>query len=86
MLLMIKKALSIADRLVVLNNGHVQQLGTPEEFTEIRIAGSSNFIGEVFLEGEVTLYDDNIVTCVLRLERLQVGVHRLELSSGRKCS
>jgi len=26
-----KEALSIADRMVVLNNGHIQQLGTPQQ-------------------------------------------------------
>ena len=56
-----KEALSIADRLVVLNNGHVQQLGTPEEvYRNPNSRFVADFIGESnFLEGEVTLYDDN---------------------------
>ena len=58
-----KEALSIADRLVVLNDGHVQQLGTPEEvYRQPNSKFVADFIGESnFLEGEVTFYDDHSV-------------------------
>ena len=58
-----KEALSIADRLVVLNDGHVQQLGTPESvYRSPNSKFVADFIGESnFLDGEVTLYDDHSV-------------------------
>ena len=51
-----KEALSIADRLVVLNNGKIQQMGSPMQvYARPNSRFVSNFIGETnFLEGTVT--------------------------------
>lgn len=55
------EALSIADRLVVLNKGHIQQLGTPQQI--YRQPGNrfvAEFIGESnFIDGKITAIDAN---------------------------
>lgn len=58
------EALSIADRLVVLNHGHIQQLGTPQQV--YRQPGNrfvAEFIGESnFINGEVkAINEDRLV-------------------------
>ncbi|MEE9356648.1 MAG: ABC transporter ATP-binding protein [Methylococcaceae bacterium] len=50
-----KEALSIADRLVVLNDGHIQQLGTPQQiYCHPNSRFVADFIGETnFIEGNI---------------------------------
>lgn len=50
------EALSIADRMVVLNKGHIQQLGTPEEIYRRPVNRFvAEFIGESnFIDGEIS--------------------------------
>ena len=51
-----EEALSMADRVVVMNAGHIEQIGTPEEIYQTpRSAFVAGFIGECnFLSGEIT--------------------------------
>jgi iron(III) transport system ATP-binding protein len=69
-----KEALSIADRMAVLNNGHIQQLGTPQQVYRqphnrfvAEFMGESNFIdGEIMsVENERTVVKTAIglITC-----------------------
>ncbi|CAG7856330.1 partial sulfate transport system ATP-binding protein, partial [biofilm metagenome] len=58
------EALSIADRLVVLNKGHIQQLGTPQQIYRQPINRFvAEFIGESnFIDGEIYAVEhDNLV-------------------------
>jgi len=50
-----KEALSIADRMVVLNNGHIQQLGTPQQvYRQPHNRFVAEFMGESnFIDGEI---------------------------------
>jgi iron(III) transport system ATP-binding protein len=50
-----KEALSIADRMAVLNNGHIQQLGTPQQvYRQPRNRFVAEFMGESnFIDGEI---------------------------------
>lgn len=58
-----KEALSIADRIAILNGGHIQQTGTPEDIYRKPVSRfAAEFIGETnFVKGEVTLIDDGSV-------------------------
>ena len=57
------EALSIADRMVVLNKGHIQQLGTPEEiyrYPANRFV--AEFIGESnFIDGEISAIENGLI-------------------------
>lgn len=55
------EALSIADRMVVLNKGHIQQLGTPEQIYRQPVSRFvAEFIGESnFVEGIITEITDS---------------------------
>ncbi|MDD5632775.1 MAG: ABC transporter ATP-binding protein [Methylococcales bacterium] len=50
-----KEALSIADRMAVLNNGHIQQIGTPHHvYRQPRSRFVAEFMGESnFIDGEI---------------------------------
>lgn len=53
------EALSIADRMAVLSNGHIQQIGTPQQvYRQPRNRFVAEFIGESnFIEGKTTEID-----------------------------
>lgn len=59
-----EEALSMADRIAVLNNGHIEQIGTPEEIYRNPISSHvASFVGKTnLLEAEVTrlVWDDDI--------------------------
>jgi iron(III) transport system ATP-binding protein len=57
------EALSIADRMIVLNKGHIQQLGTPEEIYRRPVNRFvAEFIGESnFIDGEVKAIENGLV-------------------------
>jgi iron(III) transport system ATP-binding protein len=59
-----KEALSIADRLAVLNGGHVEQVGAPAEvYRRPKNRFVAGFIGEAnFLDGKVSAIDAAAVT------------------------
>ena len=59
-----KEALSIADRLAVLNGGHVEQVGAPSEvYRRPKNRFVAGFIGEAnFLDGKVSSIDAAVVT------------------------
>ena len=65
-----EEALSMADRIVVMNEGRIEQVGTPEEiYSEPASPFVADFIGVMnFLQGEVTnsgkvLIGENILDC-----------------------
>lgn len=70
-----KEALSIADRMAVLDNGKVAQIGTPEEVYRRPLTRTvAGFIGETnLISGEVVDTSPSRVTLETRLGRL-VGV------------
>ena len=57
------EALSIADRMVVLNKGRIQQLGTPEEIYRHPVNRFvAGFIGESnFIDGEISAFENGII-------------------------
>ena len=63
-----EEALSMADRIVVMNDGRIEQVGTPEEFTALRLRllwryfiGVMNFMqGEIFSNGTVRIGENSI--------------------------
>ena len=57
------EALSIADRMVVLNKGHIQQLGTPEDiYRHPANRFVAEFIGESnFIDGEITAIENGLI-------------------------
>ncbi|AUF83791.1 ABC transporter ATP-binding protein [Mesoplasma syrphidae] len=67
-----EEALSMSDRIVVLNNGNIQQIGTPEEIYNepenlwvAKFVGSSNVIQDgKFLEDKKVKFDSKVFDCV----------------------
>jgi iron(III) transport system ATP-binding protein len=57
------EALSIADRMVVLNKGHIQQLGTPEDIYRHPVNHFvAEFIGESnFIDGEIIAIEKGLI-------------------------
>jgi iron(III) transport system ATP-binding protein len=57
------EALSIADRMVVLNKGHIQQLGTPEDIYRHPLNRFvAEFIGESnFIDGEISAIENGLI-------------------------
>ena len=55
-----KEALSIADRMAVLNNGHIQQIGTPQQvYRQPRNRFVAEFMGESnFIDGEIMAFEN----------------------------
>jgi sulfate transport system ATP-binding protein len=61
------EALELADRVVVLNNGHIEQIGTPDEIYDTpaspfvyEFIGDSSLIPVVVGQGRVWLYDRQV--------------------------
>jgi iron(III) transport system ATP-binding protein len=81
------EALSIADRMVVLNNGHIQQLGTPQEiYRQPRNRFVAEFIGESnFIDGEITEIDAHrtvVKTAIGSIISTQKPIQELKLNQA----
>ncbi|WP_026389602.1 spermidine/putrescine ABC transporter ATP-binding protein [[Acholeplasma] multilocale] len=67
-----EEALSMSDRIVVMNNGSIQQIGTPEEiynepenYWVANFVGSSNIISDgIFLEDNKVAFDGKTLNCM----------------------
>ncbi len=93
-----EEAMTMADRIVIMNSGHIEQLGTPTELYEsprtafvAGFLGVSNLLdGEVVGEGTVKLTDGTIVRvppeALSRTGFLQIGVRpeKLRIGGGRR--
>jgi spermidine/putrescine transport system ATP-binding protein len=89
-----EEAMTMADRIVIMNNGHIEQLGTPSELYEspktafvASFLGVSNLLeGEVIGEGTVRLSDGTIVRvppeALKRTGTVQIGVRPEKLRIG----
>lgn len=66
------EALAMSDRIAVMSEGHVQQIGSPTEIYEHPVNRFvADFIGDSnFLDGEIISIDNDIVTCKIGLESL----------------
>jgi multiple sugar transport system ATP-binding protein len=53
------EALSLGDRIVIINQGKVEQVGTPDE---IYYRPASEFVAEAFGEPEINIFEANIVS------------------------
>lgn len=76
------EAMSVGDRLVVMNHGTIQQVGSPRDIYRRPLnAFVADFIGSAnFLEGEVSAESDDLRTdsgLSLESTRLPVGRHRV---------
>ncbi len=84
------EALSMADRIAIMNAGHIEQIGTPREvYTSPANAFVAGFIGETnFLEGEVAEVTDGapVVLTGVGLIRASAGPAGLKVGEGVLCS
>jgi ABC-type sugar transport system ATPase subunit len=85
------EALAMSDRIVVMNNGEIQQFGTPEElYEEPANLFVADFIGEPpmnFIEGTLTSKDDGqyYLKCTdIHFSLPTRGAERLSRYRGRK--
>ncbi len=79
------EALSIADRMVVLNKGRIQQLGTPQQvYRQPNNRFVAEFIGESnFIDGEITAIETELIvlkTAVGTIVSSQKPTHELKLN------
>ena len=60
-----EEALAMSDRIAVMSNGEVQQIGTPTDIYEHPVNRFvADFIGDTnFFDGEITSASDDLVTC-----------------------
>jgi spermidine/putrescine transport system ATP-binding protein len=89
-----EEAMTMADRIVIMNGGHIEQLGTPTELYEsprtafvAGFLGVSNLLdGEVLGEGTVKLNDGTIVRvpaeALRRTGIVQIGVRPEKIRIG----
>lgn len=82
-----KEALSIADRMVVLNNGHIQQLGTPQQvYRQPRNRFVAEFMGESnFIDGEIMAIENGrtvVKTAIGIISSSQKPAHDLKLDQA----
>jgi len=89
-----EEAMTMADRIVIMNSGHIEQLGTPSDLYErpktafvAGFLGVSNLLeGEVLGEGAVKLSDGTIVRvppeALKRTGIVQIGVRPEKLRIG----
>lgn len=77
-----EEALSMSDRIAVMSEGHVQQIGTPIEIYEYPVNRFvASFIGDAnFIEVKIEKIERGVVTCRtsrgLMLEAGNIGVHK----------
>jgi spermidine/putrescine transport system ATP-binding protein len=95
-----EEAMTMADRIVIMNSGRIEQLGTPTELYEsprtefvAGFLGVSNLLeGEVIGEGSVKLSDGTIVRvpqeALNRVGMVQVGVRpeKIRIGAGEENS
>ncbi len=95
-----EEAMTMADRIVIMNSGRIEQLGTPSELYEsprtefvAGFLGVSNLLeGEVIGEGSVRLSDGTIVRvpqeALNRVGMVQIGVRpeKLRIGAGEENS
>jgi spermidine/putrescine transport system ATP-binding protein len=95
-----EEAMTMADRIVIMNSGRIEQLGTPTELYEsprtefvAGFLGVSNLLeGEVLGEGSVKLSDGTIVRvpqeALNRVGMVQIGVRpeKLRIGAGEENS
>ena len=89
-----EEAMTMADQIVIMNGGHIEQLGTPTELYErprtafvAGFLGVSNLLdGEVLGEGTVKLSDGTIVhvpgEALNRIGTVQIGVRPEKIRIG----
>jgi spermidine/putrescine transport system ATP-binding protein len=89
-----EEAMTMADRIVIMNSGHIEQLGTPSELYEsprtafvAGFLGVSNLLeGEVIGEGTVKLSDGTVVhvphEALKRTGTVQIGVRPEKIRIG----
>jgi spermidine/putrescine transport system ATP-binding protein len=89
-----EEAMTMADRIVIMNGGHIEQVGTPSELYEkprtafvAGFLGVSNLLeGEVLGEGTVKLSDGTIVRvppeALARTGTVQIGVRPEKIRIG----
>src|ERR1700750_51012 len=89
-----EEAMTMADRIVIMNGGHIEQEGTPTELYEkprtpfvAGFLGASNLLeGEVLGEGTVKLSDGTIVRvppeALTRTGTVQIGVRPEKIRIG----
>lgn len=70
-----KEALSIADRLAILNGGHIEQLGTPDSvYRRPKSRFAAGFIGEAnFIDGTVVAIGGGALTAKTMLGEMYVS-------------
>ncbi|HZT07981.1 MAG TPA: ABC transporter ATP-binding protein [Chloroflexota bacterium] len=73
------EALSVSDRIAIMNNGHLEQLGTPRDvYTNPATPFAQSFLGRTLtVDGRVTRIDDGAAHVAL------VGVEGVELTASR---
>ncbi|WP_455678272.1 ABC transporter ATP-binding protein [Sharpea azabuensis] len=66
-----EEALTMSDKIVVMNKGEIQQVGSPEEIYNepvnryvAQFIGESNIVPAIMLEDEKVKFDDTIFDCV----------------------
>jgi ABC-type Fe3+/spermidine/putrescine transport system ATPase subunit len=79
------EALTMSDRIAVMNKGGVEQVGTPEEIYEHPVSRFvTDFIGESnILEGEVTAVADHVVDLAFQQQRVRAPRDR-DVQIGQK--
>ena len=78
-----EEALTMSDRIIIMNEGHIEQEGTPEEIYEKpKSKFVADFIGETNLfEGTVTKISDNIANIQIKNdESIQIQSENLDIS------
>ena len=66
-----EEALTMSDKIVVMNKGEIQQVGSPEEIYNepvnryvAQFIGESNIVPAIMLEDEKVKFDDTVFDCV----------------------
>jgi spermidine/putrescine transport system ATP-binding protein len=79
-----EEAMTMADTVAVMNNGHIEQMGPPEELYELpRTAFVANFLGQSnLLAGTVVEKTANVVGVDVQGRRLWVPADRTVTTSG----
>lgn len=78
------QALKLADKLIVMNEGRIEQIGTPEEiYNEPQNAFVHRFIGDTnTLEGNVETVQEDTVTVQTDIGAVSAGYHGVDLEPG----
>jgi len=77
-----EEAMSMSDRIVVLNDGQIEQRGTPDElYTRPQNTFVANFIGNPsmnFLNGQVISGDDGAITIEIEDQTFSFGANTVD--------